>query len=349
MTLETFESIGHDLTTPRFTVTVGDVTLDETAGLVSGVTVDTTIDGADHFSLSLGPRFDYEDGTFVDFDLDELPIGETVEIAVGYGSSLETVLDGAITEHGTDFPASGPPSVTVRGYGRYHALTTDVVEDHWEECTDAEIVEEIAEEYDLESDVDETPITYPTVENERDSDAAMLEQKLASRNDDGNGPFEVFARLDTLVFRAPRDTSEPTLELKYGESLRSFSPSYTEAQSLARVEVRNWSPQNKDDIVGVATDEDGVGTRVVRKPVQSGEEAERIANSILHRSQNERLRGTGETVGLPEIEVGETIALSGLGDTFSGTYYVEEVTHRVDTSGYTTTFTVRLPNGEGAP
>lgn len=349
MTLEIFEAIGHDLTTPRYSIAVGDRTIDETAGLVRGVTVDRTIDGADHFSLSLGPRFDHEGGAFVDFSLDELPIGEPVTIAVGYGSELETVFDGSVTEHGTNFPANGAPSVTVSGYGRYHALTTDVVEDHWEDSTDAEIVEGLAEAYGLMSAVDETPITYPTVENEGDSDAAFLEQKLAPRNDDGNGPFEVFALLDTLVFRAPRDDREPALELTYGESLRSFSPSYTEARSPARVEVRNWSPQNKAEIVGVAeADASGVGKRVVRKPVQSEQEAERIAQSILHRSQNERFRGTAETVGFPEIEIGQPIALSGLGTTFSGTYYVEAVTHTVDTAGYTTTFTVRLPNQEGS-
>jgi hypothetical protein len=350
MTLDTFEALGHDLTAPRYSVAVGDRTIDETSGLVRGVTVDRTIDGADHFSLSLGPRFDHEAGAFADFDLDELPVGEAVTIAVGYGAELETVLDGSITEHGTEFPASGAPSVTVSGYGRYHALTRDVVEEHWEDRTDAEIVRALAEAYDLAPAVDDTPIRYPTVENERESDAEFLERKLAPRNDDGNGPFEVFALLDTLVFRAPRDDRDPGLELAYGESLRSFSPSYTEARSPARVEVRGWNPRRKAEVVGVAeADAGGAGERVVRRSVQSEQEAERIARSILHRSRNERLRGTAETVGLPEVEIGRTIELSGLGATFSGTYYVEAVTHAVDTGGFTTSFTVRLPNREGSP
>jgi len=39
------------------------------------------------------------------------------------------------------------------------------------------------------------------------------------------------------------------------------------------------------------------------------------------------------------------IELSGLGERFSGIYYVTDVTHTVDSSGYTTSFTVRLPHG----
>lgn len=348
MTIETFESIGHDFTTPRFTAEVGNTSLDETSGLVSSVTVDRTIDGADHFSLSLAPRFGHEEGTFVDFSWSDFPIEESVIIKVGYGEDLETVLDGSITEQGVDFPGGGAPSVTVSGYGRYHDLTTGVVEEHWEDRTDAEIAAEIGEEYDLDvgENVDDTPITYETVENGKDSDAKFLEEKLASRNDDGNGPFEVFAHLDELVFRAPRDDRDPELELAYGESLRSFSPSYSEAQRPGRIEVRNWSSEKKADIVGVAeADDGGSGKRTVRKPVQSETEAERIAESILHRGKNERLQGEGETVGLPEVGIGMPIKLSGLGERFSSNYYVTDVTHTVDSSGYTTSFTVRLPHG----
>lgn len=346
MTLETFESIGHDFTTPRFTVEVGDATLDETSGLVTSVTVDRTIDGADHFSLSLAPRFDHEKGAFVDFSWSNFAIEESVTIAVGYGTELETVLDGSITEQGVEFPAGGAPSVTVSGYGRYHELTKGVVEEHWEDRTDAEIAAELADEYGLDADVDDTPITYETVENGRDSDAQFLEEKLASRNDDGNGPFEVFARLDELVFRAPRDDRDPELELAYGESLQTFSPSYSEARTPGRIEVRNWSSEKKADIVGIAeADDGGTGKRIVRKPVQSETEAERIAESILHRGENERLQGESETVGLPEIGIGMPIELSGLGERFSGIYYVTDVTHTIDSSGYTTRFTIRLPQG----
>lgn len=346
MTLETLENIGHDFTTPRFTVEVGDTTLDETSGLITSVTVDRTIDGADHFSLSLAPRFDFEDGEFIDFSFDDLPIGEKTDIDIGYGSDLQQVLDGSITEHGIDFSANGSPSVTVSGYGRYHDLTHDIVAEQWVDCTDSEIAESIAAEYDLNVTVDETPITHETVEVEQDNDAAFLEEKLADRNDDGNGSYEVFARLDELVFRAPRDYREPEIELKYGESLQSFSPSYTEARTPGKVEVRHRDPKTNKDIVGVAESANGgTGKRVVRKPVTSEEMAEHIAMGILHRGENERLEGNAETVGLPEIEIGEPIKLTGLGDRFNGDYYVEEVTHTVDSSGYSTSFSVRLPLG----
>lgn len=341
MTLETLAEIGHEFNNPRFSVTVAGTEYEETTGLITAVTVDRSIDGADHFSLSIGTRFDYEDASFRDFDWDDFAVGDPVAISIGYGATLTQVFSGKITDQSTDFPAGGPPTIGISGYGQYHELTTDVVEEQWEEMTDAAIAEAIAAEYDLVADVDATPIEREKVEVEHDSDAAFLEEKLAGRNDEGTGPFEVFARLDELVFRAPRDDRDPELELTWGESLQSFSPELTDAQTPASIEVHHWDPTGKHEIVGVAEHDTGSGRRVIRRPVRSEAEAEELANAFLREAENERLQGTGTTIGLPEIEIGEPIELSGLGDRFSGTYYLETVTHSVNGNGFRTDFSVR--------
>ncbi len=340
MTLETLAEVGHDFSVPRFAVEVGRTTFDETSGLFSEVSVDRTIDGADRFSLTIAARFDHEDGRFVGVDWETFAVGESVEIAVGYGATLSRVLTGAVTEQSTEFPAGGAPTITVSGYGRYHELTGDVTAEQWTETTDGEIVEAIAAAHGFEPTVDDTAVEHDVIEVEHDSDAAFIETKLVERNDDGTGPFEAFARLDELVFRAPRDASDPSVELRYGESLGSFSPELTEARTPERVEVRDWDPRRKRGIVGVAEREDGSGTRVVRRPVDSTAEADRIAEAIMGRAEHDRLTGTGRTAGLPEIEIGEPIELSGIGR-FSGTYYLETVTHTLGSDGYTTSFTVR--------
>lgn len=342
MTLDALASVGHDFNTPRFTVEVGGEAYEETSGLISEVTVDRTIDGADHFSLDIATRFDHERGSFVDFAWEDFPIDESVEIFMGYGATLERVLTGSITEHSTDFPASGAPSIGVSGYGRYHELTKDVVAEQWEDATDEEIAEAIAAANGFEPAVDSTPPTGDEkVENEYDSDAAFLEDKLGPRNEAGTGPFEVFARLDELVFRAPRDTADPQLELRYGESLQSFSPRLTEADTHETVEVRYWDAERKTEIVGSAESADGSGKRVIRRPVESEDQAERIAHAVLAREHIDRLRGNGTTIGLPDIEIGKPIEITGIGERFSGIYYVEEVTHSIGANGYTTDFDVR--------
>lgn len=351
MTLKELTDLEYPLSVPKFTVDIGGTTFEETDGLVTDVSVDATMDGADRFDLTIASRFDQEAGEFVDFDWNDVPVGEGVEIALGYGTpeDLSTMLVGSITELGTDFPSGGAPTISVSGYGRYHELTNRVVAERWEDRTDAEIAEGIAEEYSLESDVKRQEGATPNAVayNNEDSDAKYLET-LAERNDDGENPYRVYARRNELVFRPPAKDSEPVLELTYGESLVSFSPSFTDARTLDGIEVRHWDAEQKEEIVGTAGDVDGQRVRTVKRPVSSQTEANDIARRLLHEREDEQFQGSAETIGLPDLDVDRTVELSGLGERFSGTYYITNVKHTIDTNGYRTSFDVRLAADGGA-
>lgn len=43
-------------------------------------------------------------------------------------------------------------------------------------------------------------------------------------------------------------------------------------------------------------------------------------------------------IGTPDIASGDTIDTDGMGDTYSGTYYVDEVSHTFDSNGYRQSF-----------
>ena len=53
------------------------------------------------------------------------------------------------------------------------------------------------------------------------------------------------------------------------------------------------------------------------------------------------LTGDAECVGLPELRPDRTVQLDNLGEAFSKIYYIEQATHRIDSSGYRTRFKVR--------
>jgi len=352
MTLEELANLEYDLSVPTFAVDVGGTTFENTDGLVADVSVDATMDGADRFDLTIASRFDHEASEFVDFDWDVVPVGEHVEIALGYGApeDLPTTFVGSVTELGTDFTSGGAPTISVSGYGRYHELTNRVVAERWEDSTDAEIAEGIAEEYGLDADVERKEGATPNEVdyNNEESDADYLE-KLAERNDDGENPYRVYVRRDELVFRPPAKDSEPVLELAYGESLESFSPSFIDARTLDGIEVRHWDPDKKEEIIGTAGDVDGQRTRTVKRPVSSQTEADDIARRLLHEREDEQFQGSAETIGLPDLDVDRTVELSGLGERFSGTYYITDVKHTIDANGYRTSFDVRLAaEGRGA-
>ena len=49
---------------------------------------------------------------------------------------------------------------------------------------------------------------------------------------------------------------------------------------------------------------------------------------------------TGSTVGLPDLRAGSVVEIDGLGDRFSGRYFVTGTTHTIGDGGYTTQFDV---------
>ncbi len=79
---------------------------------------------------------------------------------------------------------------------------------------------------------------------------------------------------------------------------------------------------------------------VVDHPVASVEEARALARAIYNRRMLDFVVGYGSTIGLPELQAGHVVELDGLGDRFSGRYYVRQVTHSISNAGYSTSFTV---------
>lgn len=343
-----------DFYSPRFEVDVDDETFRESDGVISGLEVDTTLDGADRFSFTLNYPFDQAAGAFADLDWELFSAGTPVTIWMGYGDELgpesvengsdpEPMLVGHISSVKPDYPEQGGPTVDVSGYGLLHEMTRGTKSLSWDGRPVGEVVTEIAIDYfdERNVNVEDADLRPEKLIQEKQNDYRFLES-IADKYG-----FELFARLDTFHFeaRTPRDARiarrEPRVTLRYGESLAAFSPEINDSDQVGEVEVRHWDPTRKKEIVGSAERENGhSGKKVMRTTVRSREQADRVAESELKRISETFVEGSGETWGVPEIRAGETVKLEGMDDMFSKKYYVKGATHRIESSGYRTTFEV---------
>jgi len=346
-----------DFHTPRFRVTVDGQPFTDADGVIADLSVDTTLEGADTFAFTLAYPYDpeREGGTFLGLNWDLFAPDRPVEIAIGYEApaDLTTVLVGKIAAVATEFPSSGMPTVKVSGFDLLHDLTDGTGDDAWTKTTDSAVVEDVAgkDAYGFTEVVAEATGTERprVVQNER-SDYDLLKE-LADRNG-----FELFARGRTLYFRSPDYRSDPRVTLAYGRSLGSFSPEVNSAGQVDRVEVRYWNEKRKEEIVGAVSVEGDGGagaggegkTRVLRARVESEAEAREVAAAALERITEGLVTGSGETVGIPALRIGETIRLEGLGSRFTKVYYTTKVTHRVGGSGYGTSVGVTESPHESA-
>ena len=147
-------------------------------------------------------------------------------------------------------------------------------------------------------------------------------------------------------------------------NLISFTPTLTVSKQVSKVTVRGWDPRTKQPISATATFENlppatggsaggdsgpqtadsavqGRQEVVVDAPVASDEEARALATSLLRERAYEFITATGRVAGLPELRPADNLEIFGLGQRFSGSYYVKRVDHSLGSSGFFTDFTVR--------
>jgi len=156
----------------------------------------------------------------------------------------------------------------------------------------------------------------------------------------------------------------PSLTLKWGASLGEFTPRLTTVGDVFGVSARVWVDSLKMEFVIVASwDYDRASLNLMIYPSLVGEidqvvgkenakktlsikptgfaqTPQKILSELLPRLNN-RLIGSGSTVGDLRIKAGRVINLEGLGEQFSGLYRITSATHTMDGGGFRTAFGVR--------
>jgi hypothetical protein len=151
----------------------------------------------------------------------------------------------------------------------------------------------------------------------------------------------------------------PSLTLTWGHSLTDFTPRLTTVGEIEGVSARVWVDSIKRDfVITLNWDYDramfnlsiapggelgellGPGDTTTIKPTSYATAPRKILTELLPKLNN-RLTGSGNTVGNPTIKASRVVRLEGLGDQFSGLYRITSTTHTFDGGGYKTSFQAR--------
>ena len=154
----------------------------------------------------------------------------------------------------------------------------------------------------------------------------------------------------------------PSVTLTWGQSLLDFTPRLTTVGDIFGVSARIWiSTLQLEFVVVVSWDYDRAAFNLMIYPglgdvatILGGKASKTISvkptgfptafrdilTEFLPRLNN-RLTGSGSTIGNPDIKPGKVINLVGLGSQFSGLYRITSATHTFDGGGYKTNFKIR--------
>jgi phage protein D len=363
--LEQLEKLHGDFYVPTFVIKLGGEDLVRDLCLaVTSVTVDLKERAAGHFSFTVANAFDLTRREFVATSgedpidlLDLFEFGSSVAISLGYGdpSKLPLLLDGLVTELSTNFAAGGTPELTISGFDALYPLTIGKNTRNWEKKRDSEAVTDVATSRGISAAPERTTPVKRRIDQSQETDMVFIET-LAKRN-----KATFYMRGDELYFGERHNKDSAVVELVWGLGLLGFSPEVNIARQITEVHVHSQPAKEGKAIVGKARrgDETGRDTNAesgagrvgkalseqpvlsVRAPVHTQAEADARAQAILDERAQEFVKGSGESIGLPEIVPDVNIELGGMGRGFNKTYWVSEATHTIDGNGYGTSFKVQ--------
>jgi phage protein D len=171
--------------------------------------------------------------------------------------------------------------------------------------------------------------------------------------------YEVFVRDKTLYFRRPRFDRAATETLSLDQDVIAFYPRLTTMSQVSDVQVQGWDAARKQPVQarvgaggeaglmngrtsGPKASRQAFGRRratLTRQPVTAKSEADGLARGQFNRMALGYIQGEGTCYGRSGLHAGDVAAISGAGKTFSGDYYLTEVTHSVTPQdGYLTRF-----------
>lgn len=313
--------------------------------------IDVTFEGAvnesDRFSFTINdPESRWLDSSIFD-------PGNIVEIKMGYADQLTSMIIGEIISFRSTFPSDGTPQLEISGYDFSFQFNRIQKSRSWKNRKDSDVVKIVANEAKIKliTHIDNTETIHPNIVQKDGETNYSLIKRLATENF-----FDFYVNGIEFYFCKPKMNQE-TLTLEYRKSLISFSPELNTANQVSEVIVGGWNPKAKKEILGKARIRGKTGVqsggqlveklfgkvehRITNKPVYSQQEANALALSILNKLSVGLVRGRAECVGLPEIKAGDIVLLRGLGKKFSQKYFIENTTHSISSSRYSTTFGVR--------
>jgi phage protein D len=207
------------------------------------------------------------------------PCGKRVSLRMGYAGDLRLMLLGTFTTLEPNFPASAPPTLSVRGLNVLHQLRRKQYSTTWNDKRDSEIATDLATLRDnnlptadkrriplplvVDTNAQQTEDPLPVVHEENQYDIDFLLTRARRR------AYVVYIREGDPNARNPRERErhlyfgpsngrgpgvrDVMYRLKWGLSLIDFKPTLTTANQVKSVTVNGWDRTRQRAITAKVT------------------------------------------------------------------------------------------------
>jgi phage protein D len=335
---------------------------------VNFLRVEEATDGMKTLEINLlaeGPRPNQREESQLYLDGQTVDFGKTIEVSIGAADSARIIFTGAVSAIEASYVAGVVPFVSVFAEDALMALRMTRRMKTYENVSDADIAQAIAQEHGITASAEADGPTYKVVQQWNQSDLAFLRERARLIQ------AELWFSDDTLHFATRGHRTATTLPLVLGNDLLDVQLRADLAHQRTSVSVSGYDASQRDSISEEVTDEvlqaevsggrsgiavlqQAFGERKsyrVRNDPLVAEEASAWAKAEMLRRARGFVSVSGMTNGTADMVVGSKISLDGVGAPFTGDgYYVTRVVHTYDlVDGFRTHFEAeRATVNEGA-
>src|SRR5258706_2645112 len=181
---------------------------------------------------------------FLYLDRSLLDFGKTMQVKLG----PDVLFNGRIMGLEGQFPQGSPPALTLLVEDRFQDLRMTRRTRTFSDVSDADVINQIANEYGLSAQVRADGPTYKILAQVNQSDLAFLRERARTID------AELWLDGRTLNVSSRANRNGGTLQMRYGSELREFSACADLAIQRTSVTVSGWDVSSKSGLRYEATE-----------------------------------------------------------------------------------------------
>jgi phage protein D len=323
---------------------------------ITAVDVEEGVDIADVFAIRLAVVVQ-PDGSWSHVDDPRLQVWKRVTVEAGFPDAVETVIDGYVTHVEVFLSGDQEPYLEVAGMDATALMDLEEKQAAWPNKKDHEIARAVFGAYGLSAEVEDTTAQHAEAVStvlQSETDIRFL-RRLAARNG-----FECHVKGTRGFFRSPnlQDPPQKAVALGVGEDASVIAlTAQVDGTPATAPEIRRVDPVEKQvetkRLAETPRRRLGASTLTeLRAGLPDGRVLLRRQAAASVTEMESRLRGAYEGATRFVVAEGEIdarayravlrarglVTLQGIGQRYSGLYYVSRVRHAFTADGYTQRF-----------
>lgn len=278
------------------------------------------------------------DETFPTSDKTELAPGAEIEIQLGYLGKETKIFKGLVIKHGLRSNNAASSILSIELKDATVKMTVGRKNRYFQKVSDAEIIEELLADYGLKKKVELSRPIHKEMVQYHCTDWDFLLSRA-----DAIGKL-VFLKDGLVEVKQPKFVGLPKLDLVYGQNVVDFEMEMDARTQYATITGKAWD-FSKQQIIESESRPSGFKEQGNLKGNQLSEvigldslpvqhtgninptELQQWTDARLLRSRLSKIQGWVRIYGYTDIEPGDLVKLSGMGERFNGTAYVTGVGH----------------------